>query len=326
METSPLQKSRPLLTIAIPTWNRSEELQECIQLIASQIEQVNENVEIFVSDNASSDETEYILCNLETHLNYLRHSRNAMNVGPDQNFLEVLNKSLGKYVWLFSDDDFIVEGAIAEVIHIIKNYEPSYINTNYLYCNDRKIIVDSQPQKRFMIAKDITHADINKVFSERNHWLSFVSCNIYNRSFLDIADYEANVNNVRSWIQVYIAAHILSGNPNGYLSSFYAVLSRVGNGRVNSMPFVMHMPEAFSYIMKKFNVDKNVCKRVLDGIRITFLSFRSFLVHRALGIKTSHNIVPYCYKLAVIFPKSMILIAWKMKRFLGGKGFSFPDI
>jgi glycosyltransferase involved in cell wall biosynthesis len=52
-------KSDPLVSIGIPTWNRSDRL---IKSIESVLSQSYENIEVLVSDNASSDNTEEI-CN-----------------------------------------------------------------------------------------------------------------------------------------------------------------------------------------------------------------------------------------------------------------------
>lgn len=318
-------QTKPLLTIGIPTWNRSEELQECIELIAAQVHFGNHNVEIYVSDNASSDPTDALLCRMEQHLPFLRHSRNESNLGPDQNALEVLKNSSGEYVWLFSDDDFLADGALAEILRVIRLYRPSYITTNYLYCDGHREIANYQPQRRFMVRTDIAHADINRAFAERNHWMSFLSCNIYRRDLLNTAEYEVSKGKVSRWLQVFIAAHVLSTQPDGYLSSFDAVLSRLGNCRIDSSPFVAGMPEAFDYIFRTFEVDLKVRRQVIEHIRTTFLPFGSFLGNRVLNIEVSPLLIPHYYKLALLFPKSMVRIAWKTRRFFGGKGFSLPE-
>jgi len=316
-----MNSEQPLLTIGIPTWNRSKELQECIQLVAAQIETCGESVEIFVSDNASSDGTEALLCEMETRLGFLRHSRNESNVGADRNFIEVLKRSSGKYVWLFSDDDFMTKGSLAEILRIIKAYEPAYITTNWLYCDNQQRIVHLHRHRRFMAAADRMHVDINQAFMERNHSLSLVSCNIYQRDILDVAEYEANANNVANWIQVYITAHVLSNSSNGYLASFYAVLCRDGNRRCDILAWVKGMPESFSYILNKFNVDKLVHRQIMKEI----VPFRRFLTYRYLGIKGSQLLLPNYYKFASLVPRFMIPMAWRIKRFLWGRGFSLPE-
>lgn len=314
-----------LLTIGIPTWNRSEELQECIQLIAAQVEPVCDEVEIFVSDNASDDGTKELLHAFASKYRFLRYSRNESNIGPDCNFLEVFKRATGKYVWLFSDDDFMADGAVAEILRIVRTYDPSYITTNYLWCNKQRTISNLQPQRKSMVAKDSLHVDINQMFAVRSHWLSFMSCNIYRCDLLDLAEYKANKDMVTNWIQVYITAHVLSNKADGYLASYYAVLARSGNCPLKAHTFVVAMPEAFSYIFNKFSVAQPVSKQVMEGIRTTFVPLSVFVAQRALDLRASPLSVPLYYKLALLVPKRLILIAIRTKRFLGGRGYTLPE-
>jgi glycosyltransferase involved in cell wall biosynthesis len=320
-----MNSEQPLLTIGIPTWNRSRELQQCIQIIASQIDAVSEDVEIFVSDNASDDETAEMLCGLASKIKYLRYSRNESNIGPDLNFLKVFKEASGKYLWLFSDDDFVVDGAVAEMLRIIRSYEPAHISTNFLLCDGNKTIADVQPQKRFLVEEDLLHADINKTFMVRNHWISFISCNVFRRDLMDFDEFESHADKLRNWIQVYVVAYALSKNPDCYLSSFNAVLLRTGNSSFNSFGFVKSMPEAFSHTFNGFGVDKHVARQIMKEIRAAILPFRSFLAYRSLGVVVSPLLIPEYYKLAYLFPKTWVLIAWKTKHFICGRGFSLPE-
>lgn len=51
---------QPLLSICIPTYNRSQYLKETIDSIIGQEEFKSENVEIVISDNCSTDDTEIV--------------------------------------------------------------------------------------------------------------------------------------------------------------------------------------------------------------------------------------------------------------------------
>lgn len=105
---------RPKLTIAIPTYNRAEKLLECINRV---IEYSNNlNVEIIVSDNASLDNTREIVVSIIDNNPSIRYYRNSENLGFDGNFLNCFEKATGEYVWLLSDDDIILPGAIESVL------------------------------------------------------------------------------------------------------------------------------------------------------------------------------------------------------------------
>ena len=55
-ETASMNTGRPLLTIAIPTYNRSEDLAGLLEVLEPQLAEFPQ-VEVLVSDNASTDDT-----------------------------------------------------------------------------------------------------------------------------------------------------------------------------------------------------------------------------------------------------------------------------
>ncbi len=304
-----------ILTIGIPTWNRQRELAECLELVMPQA-RAEQGVEVMVCDNASEDETPALINGLMREHSILRYERHPANIGADRNFIEVLRRARGTYVWILSDDDFMNHGTVHEVLRIIRSYAPSYISLNYVYCNDQQQVMKDQPDPRYMLKEDVSHADINRTFQVRNHWISFLSCSIYRRELLDFDDITASIQKVPNWIQVYMSAQVLAKGGNGYHSSFDGVLARVGNDRVNSTPFVAYMPEAFMFIFKRFNVHKDIVDSVIRGIRETFLSFPCFLAYRARGLSPSPLIVPAHFKIGLLLPRPLLVGVRKIYRLL----------
>jgi glycosyltransferase involved in cell wall biosynthesis len=308
-----MSRSGPILTIGIPTWNRKQELRECLDLVMPQA-LAEEGVEVMVCDNASDDGTQAYVEDLARRHSVVRYERNRTNIGADRNFIEVLRRASGSYVWILSDDDFITEGAVREILRIIKSYSPSYISVNYVYCDNEKRVMQFQPDQRFMLKQDVPHADINRTFLVRNHWLSFLSCSIYRSDLVDLADITASIETVPNWIQAYMTAQVLARGQDGYHSSFAAVMARVGNDRVTATPFVDYMPDAFMHIFRKFNVEEHVIHSVITGIRETFLSFPSFLAYRARGLSPNPLLVPTHYRIGFLLPKSFLVGMRKIYR------------
>ena len=239
----------------------------------------------------------------------LRYERNQTNIGPDRNFIEVLRRAAGKYVWILSDDDFMAEGAVRAVLEIIRANQPSYICTNYAYCDSLRRPAAFQPDERYMVTRDVAHADLSRTLVIRNHWLGFLSCSIYRRDLVDFDDLDANHKNVPNWIQAYMTAQVLARGKDGYHSAFLAVYCRVGNDRADSTPFIAYMPDAYAFIARKFQVDRNAAAAVNKGIRETFLSFPNFLAYRARGLWPSRLILPLHYRvLGGLFPR--FLLVW----------------
>jgi len=256
----------------------------------------------------------------------VRYFRNSENLGFDLNLISAVEKADGEYVWLFSDDDWLADGALEGIIDIIKRYQPCFISTNYHYVSNNRVS-DFRMHRKCMVLQDIDNCDVNEVLRHKSHFISFVTSNIIRKNNIDLEDCKSNVEFCSHWIQVYMAAQALERGECGYLSSFYAVLSRIGNDRVNSNVFLESMPNAFKHVFEQFTVEKQVQEKVLADMRKVFLTFRKWV--KILIIKQSETVyalpVPVYYKLIRFIPRRMLIFSWKMFRLLEGKGFSLPD-
>jgi glycosyltransferase involved in cell wall biosynthesis len=93
----------PLVTIAIPTYNRADSYLP--QSLASALAQTYSHLEIIVSDNCSTDDTKtYISSIVDPRLRYFRHD---VNIGATPNFNFCLEQARGDYFLLLHDDDLI---------------------------------------------------------------------------------------------------------------------------------------------------------------------------------------------------------------------------
>jgi abequosyltransferase len=116
-QTSKLSE-QPLLTIAIPTYNRAEYLRGSLCTLFDQVI-AEPRVELIISDNASTDETPAVIEEVEKRGLRLRHLRNEINLGVDGNFLQCFKHAKGKYLWLLGDDDIVVPGALCKIVTIL---------------------------------------------------------------------------------------------------------------------------------------------------------------------------------------------------------------
>ena len=106
----------PLLTIAIPTWNRAIFLEQNLRQLNREMTGIAPGlVEILVSDNCSSDHTPAVVeeAKRSTQIAYVR---NESNIGWGANFAQCFNLARGKYVLLLGDDDLLIDGALAILV------------------------------------------------------------------------------------------------------------------------------------------------------------------------------------------------------------------
>jgi glycosyltransferase involved in cell wall biosynthesis len=125
MTTDELQQpinEKPLLTIAIPTYNRARCLRGNLEVLFDQL--VGElRVELIISDNASTDETPTVVKAFIARGLQVRYLRNETNIGADANFMQCFEQAHGKHFLLLGDDDLIFPGGIGVILNIIRNDE-----------------------------------------------------------------------------------------------------------------------------------------------------------------------------------------------------------
>ena len=116
-----MAEEQPILTIAIPTFNRSRYLRELLETVVPQVV-AEADVELLVSDNASGDETAAVVEAARPALGErMRVVRQTENIGSDANFVFCFTEARGRYVWIVGDDDILVQaeagrpGAVAGV-------------------------------------------------------------------------------------------------------------------------------------------------------------------------------------------------------------------
>ncbi len=116
----------PILTIAIPTYNRPEKVKK---QVLSVVEQLTEEVCIVVIDNHS----DIVVSSLfdEDIQNKVKFIRNRFNIGGDGNIAKCFDVCETEWLWTLSDDDGITNDAVKIVLEDIKNYsECIFINYN----------------------------------------------------------------------------------------------------------------------------------------------------------------------------------------------------
>ena len=118
MKNSPQAIHNPLVTIAIPTYNRADGyLKEAIQ---SALDQTSENIEVLISDNASTDNTRELVENLTDRR--ISCYRQDENIGFVNNWNFALKAAKGDYFLLLCDDDRIDPTMIESCVNVIKEH------------------------------------------------------------------------------------------------------------------------------------------------------------------------------------------------------------
>jgi len=128
-----MPKVCPLVSVGLPTYNRCLGLRRAIDSVLSQ---TYKNIELVVSDNASSDDTRIVCEEYARRDSRLRYIRQSENVGMISNFNVVLGESSGPYFMWLADDDWLDARYIELCMSVFEN-GPDYalvagVNRYYL--------------------------------------------------------------------------------------------------------------------------------------------------------------------------------------------------
>lgn len=167
--------AKPLLTIAIPTYNRARCLRELLHGLVDQVK--NEpRIELIISDNASRDDTPAVIQEFIARGLCVRYIRNEQNIGPDANFLQCFEQASSKYVWLFSDDDLIVPGGLKKILNYCEEAEYDLVwVSSYSFAESHQLQPAGPDVDAIEISDPRTYAKHVHIF------FTFISGNIINK-------------------------------------------------------------------------------------------------------------------------------------------------
>ena len=156
-------KSDELVSIVVPTYNRSRSIGECLEGL---LVQSHRNLEIIISDDNSSDRTVSIVTEFMRSDPRIKLIRTSINSGPAGARNRGIKKARGDFIF-FTDDDVVVSpdwisvglrlfediecvGIEGEVIYVSSTYHPRY--------SDR--VVSNRSGNNFMMANMAYKKDV----------------------------------------------------------------------------------------------------------------------------------------------------------------------
>ena len=124
-------------TIIIPTYNRCEMLKESLEMVLPQVRKWKDDVRLYVSDNASTDDTQELVKHfLQSDSDILQYYRQSENIGGQANFRHAVKNVQSKYVCLIGDDDVVFPNYVETIVSLLKSHpDVGMINYNVMSVN-----------------------------------------------------------------------------------------------------------------------------------------------------------------------------------------------
>ena len=137
-----------LVSVGLPVYNGDKTLNRAIN---SLLNQTYKNIEIIISDNCSTDNTELICRNIASIDERIKYIRQDSNIGPQKNFQYVLKKSSAEFfMWAAHDDEWHQDFIKTNLTQLL-NESGSGVS----FCNVKCMNEEWRPIKHIKYSKEI---------------------------------------------------------------------------------------------------------------------------------------------------------------------------
>lgn len=125
----------PLVSICMPVYNAEKYIHSAISCL---LNQTYKNIELIISDNASTDSTEEICRAYESIDPRISFYRNSMNIGLARNFNRTIELAKGDYIMMAANDD------LWDLTYIEKCVSKLEQNPNAAFCISHTNFIDDK--------------------------------------------------------------------------------------------------------------------------------------------------------------------------------------
>lgn len=224
------------LSICIPTWNRAPELRQLLDSIAAQSGDGTDvgapDVEVVVSDNASTDDTGPLVERHRAAGMNIRYHRFDENQGFDRNVMNAVEIASGEYCWLFGSDDIMEPGALMKVRDALRRHPGvsavSVGSQGYSPDMARRVHVTDNIATQFKAETMLRGRE--EPAATIGPWIGYMSALIVRRSLWRAAVASAPVEPfMKGFVHLYLAVKMLDDRSTWLVVPDRLVGNRTGN-------------------------------------------------------------------------------------------------
>jgi glycosyltransferase involved in cell wall biosynthesis len=285
----------PIISIAIPTYNRAKNLKLTLDSIITQEIFIKTNkFEIVISDNCSKDNTTEIVKHyIALFPDKIKYHRNVFN-NVDLNFETVLKKCSGQYLKL-NNDTLVHEPYSLKVM----------LSTVEKYINTKPIILFTTSAAK---TKHIIFNDINEFLTNVSYLNTWIACfGIWKSDLENLQDFSRNVN--LNLVQTDVICRLINSGKiicinNDYI--FKTIESPKKGGYHLVQVFLVNYSKILHQYVENKLLDKKIfdaeikkilCTHILFGLANTYISPNKFTFDK----QNSFNIINNYFKKNLLF-------------------------
>lgn len=296
-------EANQILSIVIPTYNRADFLDYCLEVHIPLARE--HNIQIFVSDNASTDTTQEVMQKWMKEYSLLKYHRNECNIGPDKNFEIGLGLPDTEYIWLLGDTYKIPSRGIQYLLELISHRDCQY--DAFIFNLENKLTCK---QKNYNIH--------NALLFDLGALMTCLSCLVYSRKLIQNANFSKYYDTYfmqegiifediakRYFLIHWTQEYSIEGLNHPYLrkNNWSNTSKALEIGCEKWTNFIFSLPSIYTMESKK--------KCIMDFGKVSGLfSFKNLLILRMKNILNITTFFKYqsLFALTIDYPKFFILL------------------
>lgn len=188
---------RPLVSVAIITYNQEKFIEETIE---SCLKQTYENIELVIGDDASNDKTIDILTRYKKkYPQKIKLVLNKTNIGITSNYNKVLKECMGKYICVLGGDDRFLPTKIEKQVNFLEK------NPELVFCyHDVRVFEDGTERTLYYLPreKEIKKEELTTdLLVQKGPF--FAACSVCHRNLYIYCDEEIKIaSDWLNWIEL----------------------------------------------------------------------------------------------------------------------------
>jgi len=261
----------PVLSICIPTYNRSKWLNKSLEIITNQLGSSNDDIEVIVTDNNSSDKTNEVIIKYLPN-NYIKSYRNNSNIGAINNIKKAIGLSNGRYIWVLGDDDFIVPRFLEKILILLnKNSDIKFLFVkNSIWKPTDNDLINNFSRVNLLLEKHKIENQLEWIFIEKIAQIADPEHGFFNainniimhqKHYSNALDIKLQINNEFTSIEStfphskYIAENLLSEPCIEIKSTGTLCSNKASWSKYRDITYLKWYPE-LHILMEKFGADR----------------------------------------------------------------------
>ena len=198
-------------------------------LLESIAQQITPEVEVVISDDASTDDTADVIESFRPRLPQLTYEKVDSALRYDRNLLRAVALARGEFCWLFGDDDRLEPSALAAVLSALKEDRALTGLTTGRISYD-SALTDRLPVRALKQQETKLFCDAGETFLRLLDRLGFLSCQVVQRRIWNEIVRQENLEPYfTGYVQLYVIARILVHAPRWQFLSTECVAFRADN-------------------------------------------------------------------------------------------------